>query len=106
MYRPNGQGNQVGLRVQGNSSSRPPLGTINVIFTALEGTGSHPSKVISVAQLPTEGSKLEPKRARVENQPTMSFSEEDKVRTIQPHDDALVVTLRIGGYDVKRVMVD
>lgn len=26
--------------------------------------------------------------------------------TIQPHDDALVVTLRIGNYDVKRVMVD
>ena len=26
--------------------------------------------------------------------------------TIQPHDDALMVTLRIGGYDVKRVMVD
>ena len=28
------------------------------------------------------------------------------METIQPHDDALVVTLRIGGYDVKRVMVD
>ena len=26
--------------------------------------------------------------------------------TIQPHDNALVVTLRIGGYNVKRVMVD
>ena len=26
--------------------------------------------------------------------------------TIQPHDDALVVTLRIEGYDVKMVMVD
>ncbi|XP_065632811.1 uncharacterized protein LOC136068908 [Quercus suber] len=25
---------------------------------------------------------------------------------MQPHDDALVVTIRIGGYDVKRVMVD
>ena len=35
----------------------------------------------------------------------MSFSDEDKIGTIQPHDDALVVTLRIGGYDVKRVMV-
>ena len=23
-----------------------------------------------------------------------------------PHDDALVITLRIGGYDVKRIMVD
>ncbi|XP_050290277.1 uncharacterized protein LOC126728512 [Quercus robur] len=28
------------------------------------------------------------------------------VGTIQPHEDALVVTLRIGGYDVRRVMVD
>ena len=36
----------------------------------------------------------------------MSFLEEDKIRTIQPHDDALLITLRIGDYDVKRVMVD
>ena len=36
----------------------------------------------------------------------LSFSDEDKLGTIQPHDDALVVTLRIGGYDVKRVMID
>ena len=36
----------------------------------------------------------------------MSFSEEDKVGTIQPHDDALVITFKIGGYDVRRVMVD
>ena len=26
--------------------------------------------------------------------------------TIQPHDNALLITLRIGDYDVKRVMVD
>ena len=36
----------------------------------------------------------------------MGFSDEDKIGTIQPHDDALVITLQIGGYDVKRVMVD
>ena len=36
----------------------------------------------------------------------LSFSEEDKIRTIQPYDDTLVITLQIGGYDVKRVMVD
>ena len=36
----------------------------------------------------------------------MSFSDENKVGTIQPHDDTLVVTLRIEGYDVKRVLVD
>ena len=36
----------------------------------------------------------------------IGFSDEDKIGTIQPHDDALVITLRIGGYDVKKVMVD
>ena len=59
-----------------------------------------------VAQPPVEDSRPEPKRARVENRPLMSFFEEDKVGTIQPHDDALVITLRIGGYDVKRVLED
>ena len=36
----------------------------------------------------------------------LSFSNEDKIGTIQPHDDALVVTFKIRGYDVKRVLVD
>ena len=74
---------------------KAPLGTINVIFTALGRISTHPSRVISVARLPTEDSNFEPKRARVEIQPTLSFSKEDKMGTIQPHDDALVVTLRI-----------
>ncbi|XP_065619662.1 uncharacterized protein LOC136063349 [Quercus suber] len=42
----------------------------------------------------------------MEIQPVLSFSDENKIGTIQSHDDALVLTLRIGGYDVKRVMVD
>ena len=46
------------------------------------------------------------KKARVLKQPIIRFSEEDKLGTIQPHDDAMVVTLRIAGFDVKRVMVD
>ena len=61
---------------------------------------------MSVAQLSTENSNFEPKRARVKIWLVLSFSDEDKIGTIQPHDDALVVTLRIGGYDMKMVMVD
>ena len=38
--------------------------------------------------------------------PVLGFSDEDKARTIQPHNNALVVMLRIGGYDVRRVLVD
>ena len=36
----------------------------------------------------------------------LGFSDENKLGTIQSHDDALVDTLRIGGYDVKRVIID
>ena len=106
LYRPNRQGDQAGLRAQGNASSRPPLGKINVIFATLRRINSRPSGVMSIAQLPAENSNLKPKRARVEVRPTLSFSNENKVRTIQRHDNALVVTLRIGGYNVKRVLVD
>ena len=79
---------------------------INVIFAAPRRTGSYPSKVISVSRLSADEDGSEPKRARALTQPTLGFSEEDKTGTIQPHDDALVVTLRIGGYDVRRVLVD
>ena len=61
---------------------------------------------MSVACLSSEGINQKPKRARVERPLIMGFSDEDKVGTIQPHDDALVITLRIGGYGVKGVMVD
>ena len=49
---------------------------------------------------------LAPKRNKTNVHLVLSFLDADKQGTIQPHDDALVVTLRIGGYDVKRVMVD
>ena len=44
------------------------------------------------------------KKAKVVATPILDFLEEDKKGTFQPHDDALVVTIRIGGYDVKRVL--
>ena len=47
-----------------------------------------------------------PKRIKTNVPLVLSFSEADKQGTIQSHDDALVVTLRIGGYDVRRVMID
>ena len=61
---------------------------------------------MSVARLSAKGTNSELKKARLDIQPALSFSDEDKIGTIQPHDDALVITLRIGGCDVKRVMVD
>ncbi|XP_023923410.1 uncharacterized protein LOC112034822 [Quercus suber] len=42
----------------------------------------------------------------MEVRPALSFSDENKVGTLQLHDDALVVTFKIEGYDVKRVLVN
>ncbi|XP_030959196.1 uncharacterized protein LOC115981163 [Quercus lobata] len=88
------------------STLRPPIGTINVILAAPGRTGSVPFRVMSVSSFPTKPDDRESKRARMSATPLIGFTEEDKQGTIQPHDDALVVTLRIGGYDVKMVSVD
>ena len=79
---------------------------ISVILAALRRTDSQPSRMMSVAWPPVDGLSSDLKRSRVEVQPALSFFDEDKVGTLQPHDDALVVTLLIEGYDVKRVLVD
>ena len=82
------------------------MGTINVIFVASGRTNSYPSRVMSVARLPVEDSNSKPKRTKVEVRSALNFLDEDKVGTVQLHNDDLVVTLRIGGYNVKRVLVD
>ena len=61
---------------------------------------------MSVARLSTEDNDRESKRSKKGASPVLGFSNEDMIGTIQPYDDALVVTLRIGGFDVKRVLVD
>ena len=106
LHHSSGLGGQANSRSERETPSGPLLGTINVIFAALGRTGSYPSRVMSVARLSSEDISHESKRARLDRQLVMGFSDEDKVETIQPNDDALIITLRIGGYDVRRVMVD
>ena len=56
----------------------------------------------------SHGKDLTPvfKRGRMQAQPILSFFNEDKTRIHQPYDDALVVTIQIEGYDVRKVLVD
>ena len=82
------------------------LGIINVIFATPGRTGSCPSRVMSVARLSSGDINQDLKRAKMEISLVLGFSDEDRIGIIQPHDDALMITLLIGGYDVKRVMVD
>ncbi|KAK2999895.1 hypothetical protein RJ639_023415 [Escallonia herrerae] len=46
------------------------------------------------------------KKQKIEPTPTISFSDDDVGDTRIPHDDPLVVTLRVGNFDIKRILVD
>ena len=96
----------MGSEFRGDASLRPPLGIINVIFVALGRTKSYLSRVMTLSRHPDKGSSSMPKRVKMGIPLVLGFLDEDKLGTIQPHDDALVLTLRIGGYDVKRVMIN
>ena len=101
LYRPNKQGDKSKSRAWGNTPSRPPLGTINVIFVVPGRIGFHLSRVMSVARLLPEDSHSKPKRAKIEVRPLLSFSDENKIGTIQPYDDTLVVILKIWGMTLR-----
>ena len=107
MHQPSRQASQTGAGYQREVDSQPSLGTINVIFATPSNDLCSLSGVMFVAsKLELEEQVRESRRVKSETLPTLGFSEEDKIVTFQPHDDALIVTLCIGGYDVKRVLVD
>ena len=106
LHHSSGRGNQTNTAFRGNADLRPLLCTINVIFAAPRRTGSCPSRIMSVSCRSGEDSSSMLKRIKINVPLVLSFSDVDKLRTIQPHDDALVVMFRIGGYDVKKVMID
>lgn len=80
---------------------------INVISVNLRRE-PHPVSEVMLVSPKLEGFEKEApcKKSKVSEQPIIGFSEEDKLGMIQPYDDAVVVTLRIAGFNVKRVMVD
>lgn len=80
---------------------------MNVIFPAPRGEVGPLSRVMAISpQIRVGEEHKESKRSKVKEEPVLGFSEADKVGTIQSHNDALVVTLQIRGFDVKRVMMD
>ena len=92
---------------QKDGAPRPSLGTINVIFAASGSYANLHSRILAVASNSTQGNLAQAsKRAKLELSLVLGFLEEDKSGTFHPHEDALVVTLWIRGYDVKRVLVD
>ena len=90
-----------------NDHPKPPVGDIRMIVGGTATTRSSKKarktylKMVQNVQL--TGSV--PKIARKEI-PIIGFSEEDARRLHHPHDDALVVSIRVGDYNVHWMLVD
>ncbi|XP_030949852.1 uncharacterized protein LOC115973746 [Quercus lobata] len=85
----------------------PPVGVIKVIHVALEGLITGRRKGVLTVVLVESRLEVQPpeKKIKFAREP-IAFNDDDLEGTIQPHDNALVVTARISGFLVKRVMID
>lgn len=84
----------------------PSLGTIHVIFSTLDKEARPLSRVMAISPYSEFGEEDKgSKRIRSELEPILGLSNTNKVDLLA-HDDALVVTLQIGGFNVRKVMVD
>ena len=90
-----------------NERPRPSIGDIRMIIGGTTAAGSskkaRKSYLRMVHNVQLTGSV--PKMSRIDN-PVIGFSEDDAWRLHHPHDDALVVSLQIGDYNMHRVLVD
>ncbi|KAK3027768.1 hypothetical protein RJ639_041128 [Escallonia herrerae] len=90
----------------GRDEVRENAGVINTISGGIAAGGSSGQgrKAYVREVLTTMG----PSTKKQKNEPaqTISFSDDDVGDTRIPHDDPLVVTLRVGNFDVKRILID
>ena len=84
----------------------PPLGVIEVTYEAPKSSIMTRRGVLTVAPVGDCTIKQPPEKKMRTDRELIAFDDEDLEGTIQPHDDALVVTARISGFLVKRVMID
>jgi hypothetical protein len=88
---------------------RDPVGEIHTIAGGFAAGGSSSSGRRSYARrLPSEEvlSLERPSKARRTGSEAITFSSKDEEGVFYPHDDALVVTMMIGNYNIHRILVD
>lgn len=85
----------------------PSLGIIKVIHVASIGTSvSRLKGVLNLVSVESAEGGARPVKKLKLSRGSIEFDDDDLEGTTQPHDDALMVTTRINGFIMKRVLVD
>ena len=98
---------QEQLAQKENECPRPPLGDIRMIIegNAAPSSSKKACKTYLRMVYNVQLTGFVPKMARINN-PIIGFTEEDARRLHHSHDDALVVSIRVGDYNTHQVLVD
>ncbi|XP_030936288.1 uncharacterized protein LOC115973521 [Quercus lobata] len=90
-----------------NECPRPPLGDIRIIVGGMvtPGLSRKAQKTYLRMVQNIQLTSVVPKMPQVDN-PIIGFSEEDARRLHHPHDDALIVSIRVGDCNRYRVLVN
>ncbi|KAK3033701.1 hypothetical protein RJ639_033925 [Escallonia herrerae] len=92
--------------VEGREERQENAGTINTISRGIAAGGfSRRGRKAYTREVCITSQSLS-KKQKTTLVPTISFSEDEIGDIKTPHDDPLVVTLRVGNFDVKRILVD
>ncbi|KAK3032369.1 hypothetical protein RJ639_037087 [Escallonia herrerae] len=92
--------------VEGREERQANAGTINTISRGIAAGGSSRRGRKAYTREVCITSQSLSKKQKTTLVPTISFSEDEIGDIKTPHDDPLVVTLRVGNFDVKRILVD
>lgn len=89
-------------------TSTPTRRLIGVVHTANQPVGTAETPPLILAMGSISNQELDgpmPKKGHQEDE-CIRFLGKDLKDILQPHEDALVVMLQIGGFDVRRVIID
>ncbi|KAK3017386.1 hypothetical protein RJ639_006321 [Escallonia herrerae] len=92
--------------VEGREDRQENAGTINTISRGIAAGGSSGRGLKAYTREVCKTSQSLSKKQKTTLVPIISFSEDEIGDIKTPHDDSLVVTLRVGNFDVKRIFVD
>ncbi|KAK3041000.1 hypothetical protein RJ639_029110 [Escallonia herrerae] len=92
--------------VEGREERQENTGTINTISGDIAAGGSSGQGCKANTREVCITSQSLSKKQKTTLVPIISFSEDEMGDIKTPHDDPLVVTLRVGNFDVKRILVD
>ena len=83
-----------------------PLGEIRVIIGGMSTRSLSKAKKIYLQVVQSVQLIGRPPRMTKEDEPTITFTDEDARQLHHPHDDAIVIAMTIANYTTRRVLID